>query len=239
MPKNKLERYARIYTGGYDLSGDARSLGSLDNLSDEVDMTGWANAIKNYLAGQRTVGVRDFKALLNDNAGSFDALADEDLLDVSLFFGSGAEPVVGDVAYILAGAKMAEAEGFEGGAGAITASFLAASGEENGNPFGVVLYPKTAVSSTATGASVNNGAASTGGWHANLHITAVSSGVFSFAIEHSTDGTTWANLSTFTLTGNAIGSEHISGTGTANRYVRFKATRTSGSATVAVAFARN
>jgi len=72
----------------------------------------------------------------------------------------------------------------------------------------------------------------------DLHITATSSGNFAFTIEHSTNGSAWATLGTFTTTGGSVTSEYKSGAGTVNQYLRFVATRTAGTVSVACAIAR-
>jgi len=239
MAKNKLTRWARMYINGYDLSGDSRNVNQLLDEFAEAEMPGWANSVKNYLSGHRATGGRGYQALINDDtAGSLTALKTAGAKVVSLFLGSSAEPVVGDAAYLLSAAEMSNIAGFDGNAGVISSDFLPVSGAE-ASPHGKVIFPKTAVSATGSGASVDNGASSANGWHANIHVFATASGNYTFTIEHSSNGSDWTTLGTFTINGSAMTGEALSGTGTVNRYVRLTRTRTGGSCTFAVAFARN
>jgi hypothetical protein len=237
-----LLRWARIFANEFDLSGDARTFSNLDNAMDGVDMHGWSDTSYWYLPDQlRQAGIRGFQALLNDAAsGAFTALKDQDITVVSLLFGDAAEPAAGDVAYLLGGTQFSVQPGFDGGAATISGDWL--PDEIIAQPMGVVLHPKTSLAATTQGNEIDNGAATTNGWQANLHITASSGGEWAFTIEHSTTGA-WAGeeatLGTFTADGSAVAGERLTGTGTVNEFVRFVATRTSGSVTPVCTFARN
>ncbi len=246
--KNKLMRWMRLYAGGYDLSGDSRTFGALLNSYQPVDVTGWSEANHNFLADlRRAVGITGYQALMNDTAGqAFAVLKNPDQqVPISLLFGGGAEPTYADPAYLLGSVQMSSPMGWDGGAAALTADFMPDSREADantGNPWGVVFYPATSIAVTTNGTVVDNLAASTAGAHANLHITATASGVWSLIIQASTTGAfagEETTLLTFTPNGSAVTAEHISVTGTIPRYLRFRAVRTSGTTTFLVTFARN
>ncbi len=241
--KNKLLRYARCYFGGFDISGDARTFDSLEYGYGEQDMSGWSNQIRQMLADRvLQTGIRGFQALMNDatTSGAFTLLASPGGITpdvVTIAFGGGAPPAVGDIAYILDGVQMADPISLDGKAFVIKTDFLAPA---CGNPWGKVLMPSTAITASVEGTSDNNGASSANGYHANLHILA-SSGVgaeFNFYIEHSPDNSCWAALDTFTADGTAIGGEYKEGTGTVDQYVRFCVTLVSGTCTALCTFAR-
>lgn len=103
---------------------------------------------------------------------------------------------------------------------------------------GVSLQPVTTTSSTGNGSAVDNGASTSNGGVAHLHVMDFdgSSGVIK--VQHSADGNTWADLIEFdALSGATVQRKEV--TGTVNRYLR--AVRSSGtftSITYAVAFAR-
>lgn len=239
--KNKLLRYARLFLNGYDLSGDSRNLDSLDNSFGIIDLTGWSESVRNGLADmQRVTGVRGYQTFINDlSSGAFTQMKEPAAgHEFSLLLGGNAEPVSGDPAYLLAGVQMNSQASFDGGAGVLKADFLPQANIEQGNPFGVVLF-NDALSATTNGNSVDNSAATTNGLHANLHITATASGNYAYKIQHSTDGSSWSDLVSFTITGGAIASEHISVSGTVNRYLRGVATRTAGTCTAVMTAARN
>lgn len=246
--KNKLTRYARLYAGGYDLSGDARSIGSLLNSYDQADMTGWANEVKNFMAnGGRSVGIEGFQALANDaSTGSFTALSTAgQSIVATMALGGGAAPTYGDVAYLVSSVQMEAPMNWDGGAATITASFMPSGNAYSVNadqPFGVVLYPLTSIDATTNGTVVDNGAASSLGAHANIHVTATSSGNFAMIVQQSTSGAfagEETTLATFTTTGGTITGERQTASGTVARYLRFRAVRTAGTISVACFLARN
>lgn len=243
--KDKLLRFARLYVGGYDLSGDARTVSSLDNRVGEVDITGWSELVRNYVSDDlRQTGIRGFQALMNDTAGrAYAILKDaENSHIVSYCFGGGGEPAVPDPAYLLHSVQMMDTAGLEGQAAIINADFLPHAGNYSAtaiNPMGVVLQGATSLSSTTTGSSHDNAAATTAGYHAHLHVLATSSGNFAITIEHSSNDSAWSTLATFTSTAGSITAERVTGSGTVNRYVRSVLTRTAGTITTVITFARN
>src|SRR5262249_50894233 len=112
----------------------------------------------------------------------------------------------------------------------------------SGLGYGVILQPLAALTTTGSGALVDNGVATTKGGAGHLHITAFAGTTPTIAvkIQHSVDGTVWVDLITFT-TATAEFAERVEVTGTVNRHLR--AIRTIGgsggpSFTTAVAFAR-
>ena len=243
--KNKTLRWMRVFIGGYNLSGDARTLGTLENNFEAADMTGWSEGVYNFIAGSpRHVAVRGFQALLNDAAAAaFAILKDaENSARLSILFGGGTEPAIGDPAFLIGSVQMGDLAGWDGLAATISADFLPESSQYAAgvdDPLGKVLHPETSLSATTNGTSVDNGASSANGGHANLHATVSSGGTWAFKIQHSPDNAAWADLMTFTINGSAIASEQKVVTGTIDRYTRFVATRTSGSVTPVCTFARN
>lgn len=242
--KDKILRWARLIYGGYDLSGDARTIGTMENQFEEADTTAWNESVRNYLSsGIVNVGITGFQAIMNDATNrSMDNLQSaSDSSRVSVMLGGGGEPTIGDPAYLLASIQMSSSVNFDNHVGMLQADFMSDSAQataNTSNPLGVVLSNQ-AFSSTTSLDSHNNGGSTTNGWHANLHVTATSSGDYAFVIEDSTNDSDWATLGTFTADGSAIASEHLSGSGTVNQYARLTATRTGGSCTAVVTFARN
>ena len=105
--------------------------------------------------------------------------------------------------------------------------------------YGRCLSPLTAITADTNGSSVDNGAASSNGAVAHLHVTAFS-GLTSNAvrIEHSTNNSTWTTLGTFT-TATGTTTQRLDIAGTVNRYVRVVDDVTgTGSCTRLVALAR-
>ena len=98
-----------------------------------------------------------------------------------------------------------------------------ALGAASAPDLGYSLADLAAVSATANGTSVDTGAATTVGWVAHLHITAVSGTTPSLTavVQQSTNNSTWTTLGSFTAA-TAIGSQVITGTGSAARYLRIQ-----------------
>lgn len=97
---------------------------------------------------------------------------------------------------------------------------------------GDVLLAGSAVTSTGTGTSVNNGVATTEGWLANLHITATSgTPTVTFKLADSADDSSFADVTGGGFTAaTTTGSEQIgSGTGTVRQYARAAYTVSGGS----------
>lgn len=242
--KNKILRWARMYVNGVDLSGDSRTFSRLDAGYGDADMTGWSQSTRNYLNTQVTaVGIRGYQALLNDTAttGAHTVLVANQgtgAQEVTLAFGSGAEPDVPDPAYVISGVQMNAVANLDGPTPIMSADWMGDSNAISVFPLGVVLNGATSLSSTTTKSSHDAGAATSNGYLANLHILASSGGTWAFTIEHSTDDAAWSTLATFSADGSAVTSESQNGTGSVNQYVRFVATRTSGTVTAVCSFTR-
>lgn len=242
--KNKVVRYQRLWVAGFDLSGDSRSYSQLLNEFGEVDLTGWNDGFYKVLSNQRRqVGLEGYKAFLNDAAsGAHTALANPSgaaAVPLTFSFGGLAEPDYGDIAYLMQSVQLEDTAAFEEEAAVLQANFKPLqAGIDGGNPFGIVLYPKTAISSTNDGTSTDNGEATSNGFVANLHVFITASGDFTFEVEHSENDSIWTTLGTFTIDGGTVESETIDGSGTVNQYLRLAITRVTGSATIAASIAR-
>jgi hypothetical protein len=113
--------------------------------------------------------------------------------------------------------------------------------------FGQCLHAMTTDSGTATGATKNDLAATSTGWLAHLHVTAVTGAPTSWTVklQDSADGTTWADVAggAFTATTIPAAQRLVSAAGaTLRQYVRYVATVVGGTAptvTFGLAYARN
>jgi len=244
--KNKLLRGVRLFFGGYNLSGDTRTFDRLDYSTSEVDTWGLSNANGTYLSDMvRMLGVLGYQALLNDvAAGAYTQLAaaPQNLLLSVLIGDAGAEPAIGNLAYLLAAVQLKAPVDFSSKIGLLHADFLPNSEQYNANalnPWGVVLHPETSLAANTNGTSVDNGASSANGGHANLHVVASSGGTWSLRVQHSPDDSTWADLILFSANGSTITSERGVVSGTIDRYTRARLLRTSGTVTPVITFARN
>lgn len=96
---------------------------------------------------------------------------------------------------------------------------------DGGIDAGVSLHALAAETATGSGASVDNAALSSNGGVAHLHVTAVTAvggDTLNVTVQHSTNGSTWVDLVTFTQLTTVTTKERIvvaAGT-TVNRYLR-------------------
>lgn len=155
----------------------------------------------------------------------------------------GGGAALGDPARLVSATDTSFAESSPvGGLVAIKASF-----EADGKVgFGEVLCPLGIVTGTTNGGDQDDAAATSTGWTAHLHVTAVSSGTWTVKIQDALT-TDWADVTpaiTFTATSVATSQRITSATATATvrRHVRYVATVAGGSSptiTMFVAFSRN
>ena len=99
------------------------------------------------------------------------------------------------------------------------------TGTNFGVEFGKVLAAGV-ITDTTEGTTVNNAAATSGKYAAILHVyTPTVSDTYEVTVEDSTDGNTWTTLCTFTLDGQTITAERLTGT-SVKQYRRAVATVT-------------
>jgi hypothetical protein len=187
---------------------------------------------------------------MNDDTGrSLDQLqtaGDSIASQLSLCFGGGGEPAVGDPAYMLPSIQVNDLVGFDSQAAVLSGvDFMPDASQYDTNyakSLGHVMRGPTSLTATLSASSANtvDGVAqSTNGGIAILQILATSSGDFAFKLRDSTDDSSFADLASFTLDGSAIGSELITFSCTVDQYVGFDAQRTGGSCTAICTFVRN
>ena len=69
--KDKLLVWCRVIYGGYDISGDARTIGTMENMLGDADFTGMNQRLRNFTGDYvRQVGVSGLQVLMNDTAAS-------------------------------------------------------------------------------------------------------------------------------------------------------------------------
>lgn len=241
--KDKILKYTRFFIGGYDLSGDSRNVGGFANTPGEVDMTAWSDEVYNFLSnGRKEVGVNGYQAFVNDEtAGAFTRLKTAGTLtDILVCFGGGGEPAVPDPCFLMPSVQFSNTASFDSEAAVIETDFkVDGSAAHNGfaNAFGTTIA-NTLFTATASNASHDNEVATANGGAAVIQVLDAT-GDFAFIVEDSADDAAWATIGTFTLDGTAIGSEFITFTGAVRQYVRFTATRTSGTNNIVCGYVRN
>jgi hypothetical protein len=239
-------RYCRILASGHNLSGDIRSVNTFGIRYDQADATGWSNGTRQWLTGQGEVMLDGLAAIFNNTAsstgptyaGSHIRLSGLPSVHAAVFVGIRAAPDIGNPAFAANFAQTNyEVSGSVGGSDPVISNgsfYTTAELTEASAVWGVTLADGEELSSTTNNGSVDNGASSSGGYIAFIHIPpttgAMGSNDWAFKIEHGTNDSTWADLANFTVDGSSITAERLEGSGTVNRYTRFVSTRTAGTA---------
>lgn len=220
--------HVQVLVGGYELTGDSNRIAPTDQ-RDMYDVTSFGDEVHKFLPGARTMSLDHAGYLNRDEARSHPVLRDNTLDGiVSVFLGQNAAPVVGDPVYSLAALQskygtLPEIAKFV----PFNATF-ANRGDLGG--WGVALAVPVSFTNTTSGAAVNNGAATSRGGAAFLHVLqAAANDTYTIVIEGSATGAfsgEQTTLTTFTLDASDVGSERLALPDTIPQYTRWKATRT-------------
>lgn len=233
-------RFFRLIADGVDLSGDTRQIGEFGVNRQVAPVEGWSDGVMYFTLGQAEHVLSGYQAVFNNTAstGSHTELSALEEYVVSLAMGIRAAPAVGDPAFLSSFDQMSyTADGQD--AVLVNAEFSKSLADiDHEAAFGVVLAAGTSLNSTTNGTSVNNGASSANGALAHLHVTATSSGSWTLKVQDSANDADWSDLITFSADGSAVTAEAADVAGTVDQYVRFQATRSTGTTSFWVTFAR-
>jgi hypothetical protein len=240
-----VTKYTQVFIEGYDFSGVTNAIGELQSSSQVVDYTAYSDGWNNNLLNQFQCAMTGYKGWFNVTSAGVINYAQNSSGPKIVTVGLGilGTLAVGDPAFM---ARLVQ-RSFTATpeiAGAISVSAEYESGGGDGNLAGVkawgnILKTNALISSTTTGTTFDSLAATTAGGMGFLHVTAAG-GVWSIEIRQSTDnfGANDTNLLTFSSDGSAITAEQSAVTGSVARYLRYKATRTSGNLTALIGFVR-
>ena len=232
---------SQVLHGAHDLTAFLNDA-SVSADAEVAETTAFGSSAKTYIVGLKDATVSASGML--DGA----ALATDEVLAASIGSNTLAPVTIGydgttlnnRVSLLLAKTTSYEVSTPVGDVVAVSYSAQADGGVDQG----VSLAALTARTATTTGTANDNSASSTNGGVAQLHVTANTwSANATIKVAHSSDNSTFADLTTFTVVGTAVTTSErnivASGT-TVNRYLRAVATLTagSGSITYQVSFAR-
>ena len=226
-----------FYLSSYDLSGDVASIGTMATPREALDVT----AI-NASAHERVMGLADgnisFTTYFNDAAGqehaALSGLPTTDVQISWLISGTRGDPAVSMVA------KQIDYNGTRGTEGSLTFDVNCHS-TGTAPDWGVLLTAGSDTHSSAGAtASVDNGAATSNGLVAYLHLVSIASGTATVAIQGSSDNGSsdaFANVAAFTAA-SAGATERITASGAVERYLRINTTGTFSNAVIVVTVRR-
>jgi hypothetical protein len=223
---------ANLYVDEYDLSGDVGAVGTIGSSRTQLDVTGINKDFMERLPGLGD-GQISYTGFYNP-AGAHAVLAP---------IGTAAQHVTVTLGTAV-GAGAASLHGVEvnfdktrGNDGSLVFSTEALSHAGFGTEWGFLLTAgkATAAGSGTATSTVDNAVATSNGGAAFLHAFSIGSGTATVIVEHSTDNATFASITGGTFAAfSAATSERITLTGTINRYTRYNATGTFGTAVFAV-----
>lgn len=235
-------RFYRFLSGSIDISGDSRQIGEFGKTVQTAPAEGWSDGVQYFTLGHSEHVLTGYQAVFNNtaNTGSHTRLSSTPATQViSLPIGIRAAPAIGDPAFL---ATFDQVSYTVDGTDAIlvNAEFVreTTTDIDHEAPWGVVLYPDTSLTATINAASVDNGASSASGALAHIHVTASDGGTWAFKVQDSSNDSDWSDLITFSADGTTATAERGDVAGTVDQYLRFQATRTSGTCTAWCTLAR-
>jgi hypothetical protein len=213
---------ARIYVNGLDLSPDVDQA----TTSDEVELperTAFGDHWKRYVAGAISDGTVSLEAFFEWAAlPADDALTARAVLEAAMGQADGLWTFLpaGDGRGMPAVCVGANGSSFETNAELGELVRLTAEAQaSDGLAYSVVLHELAQETSDGSGQGVDNGAATSNGAVACLHVSETD-GAATITVEHSVDGSVWVELATFALADGYRGGQRQSVTGTVNRHLR-------------------
>lgn len=218
---------AKVLLDGFNASNYVKEV-SFEGERDTAEITVLGDTAKSYMPG------------LEDATVSFEGFYDYELADPTLAFShklNSLHATITQATYMPTGDTLS-APAF------LVQGFLTSDSQETsvddavveefeiqnntGVMNGIVLHPLAGRTTTGNGTGVDNGALTSNGAQAVLHVTAVSgtsTPTITVVLEHSVDNTTYVPLISFAAK-TAKGSEYKTATGTVNRWLRVKWTIT-------------
>lgn len=240
----------RLYSHGYDLSGNANAIGGINQSQELQDVTTLQDS-----AAARQAGRVDGSIAVNAWFDASDLVTPDKLGELQALTASGAlrttdiavmvpmGTAVGDPAAMLV-AKTSKHD-VHRAPGNATAAAFEYQANDYGLEWGQMLTPgKTTHASAANGASVDGGAATTAGASAQQQVFSVATGTVNGGIQDSADDVSFAAVTGLSFAGVATagaptGERVATAAGaTIRRYVRFASSGTFTNAVLVAAFRR-
>ena len=246
-----VSRWTRFYADGYDLSSYAMSIGPLDYIFDEANLTTLGDAVKGYLPNKPSVKIGTLNGVFDNTATSglhVVASGAGTYRNVMIPVGIRAEPAAGDP--VFAGIFMQS--GYQAsGDGPVTVSIPFSDWYTSqliaySKPWGRLLYAnaaRTSATGVNTGTGIDDGAASTKGGYMAYQVFA-GNGTATLSVDDSADnvnflalsGATTGSVNWSTVAGGLVA---IGTTADVRQYLRWQiAFGTATSVTFALAFCR-
>lgn len=238
MPTFRHGKKTAVLLNGTDMSPFLNEATTTQEI-ETSETTTFGQQDKTYVVGLSD-GTISTSGLFDSTAGASDAVLSGIIAEEDNTFTVLPEGAVAGSRSIIANGQLTSYEISSPVADVVA---ISAEVQADGGLFsGVALNGLEIVSASGVSGSIDNGAATSNGVLANLHVTANDrDDDTTIKVQDSADGETWADLITFTaVSASATGGESITSTGTVNRYLRAEHTLdgASGSVTFHVSVAR-
>ena len=251
MTGRTLYPYCRFYADGYDLSGYTRQFGPLVWEYEEYESTALTDGSKNVLVGHPTISPQVLNGILDNTATvGLHIVASTAGVErtVMIPIGDRAAPAAGDPVFC---GQFPQKDYKMEGDGIVHASVnfgpwsTSADSLLYDQPWGLLLLAKSAktAANSATGAGIDNGAASTAGGYLVYQVFS-GDGTATISIDDSADDSSYSALSGATsgeidFSNPTAGLVALGKTATVRRYLRWQLSlNTASSVTFALAFVR-
>ena len=238
MPTFRHGKKTAVLLNGTDMSPFLNEATTTQEI-ETAETTTFADQDKTYIVGLSD-GTISTSGMFDSTAGASDAVLSGIIAEEDNTFTVLPEGAVAGSRSIIANGQLTSYEISSPVADVVA---ISAEVQADGGLFsGVALNGLQVVSASGVSGSVDNGAATSNGALANLHVVENDrDGATTIKVQDSADGNTWADLITFTnVSASATAGESITSTGTVNRYLRAEHTLagSSGSVTFHVSVAR-
>lgn len=251
MPTGRtVSKFIRCYVDGYDVSGYARSVGTLVETYDEADATTYGDSVHGYLPNHAAVNLGTLNTVLDNSSGASHALLQSQAKrTVAIAIGIQAAPAQGDPVFCGVFMQQAHTHELSDGIVTISAPFSGWAADAAtlaySKPWGVLLAPKAAYTAVNTAAGVDDrGAQTTSGGYMCYHLLS-SNGTVNLKVQDAATNTdvSFTDLVTSGLIDASVTPQHgivaLSNTATVKRYLRWQlAFGTATTATFVIAFVR-
>jgi hypothetical protein len=223
----------KLFQGIYDISGDVSAIGSWSTPVGVLDITGIDKSAHERVQGA-VGGALSYNVFFNDAAAAAHVASKVPATSTVITWAMG--QAVGDVAGMMAGVGTSY-DPTRAADGMLTFD-IETVGNSTAPVWGVMLTPGAKTdTSAANGATLDQGAQTTSGAEAILHVTSFTGSNFTATVQDSSNGSSWGTLKAFTqVTGT--GTERVTVSGTVERYVRVISAGTFNPVTFAVSFRR-
>jgi hypothetical protein len=250
MPRT-VQKWARVYINGYDMSGQARAIGPLGVEHEWGEYTAFSDGIKNGMLGKTTFSAGELDVVLDTTATSGSHIllsAPPAISDIMVAIGMGAAPAVGNPAFLIQSEQLSYHAVTDDVIVTANAGFSPTSNQADtiayNKAWGQFLHSNVAVTApNSANGGANGGAATTAGGYMMYQVLA-GNGTATISIDDSANDSTWLALSGATT--GAINCAVVSSgiialatTATVRQYLRWQiALGTANTVTFVLAFVR-